>query len=61
MIDPQELIAKVRQSEQKRTPQQRFDLLVKAGILDKDGYYSAQYFSAETVAKDRARAKPKAP
>lgn len=59
MIDPKELIAKIRQSEQHRTPAQRFELLVKAGILDKDGYYSTQYFSAETVAQDKANTKPK--
>lgn len=42
-------------SNHTRTHEQRVELLKKANILDADGYYLEQYFSSETVKKDRAR------
>jgi hypothetical protein len=39
----------------KRTQEQRVELLRKANILDADGHYMEQFFSAETIKKDRAR------
>jgi hypothetical protein len=38
-----------------RTQEQRVELLRKANILDADGYYVEQFFSSETIKKDRAR------
>ncbi len=52
-----ELIQKVEASSKTRTNAQRKELLRKAHIIDKDGYYDARFFSAETVAKDRNRNK----
>jgi hypothetical protein len=45
----------VLKSAQMRTQEQRVELLRKANILDADGYYVEQFFSSETVKKDRAR------
>jgi hypothetical protein len=42
-------------SNNTRTQEQRVELLRKANILDADGYYMEQFFSAETIKKDRAR------
>ncbi len=42
-------------SNNTRTQEQRVELLRKAKILDADGYYVEQFFSSETVKKDRAR------
>lgn len=50
-----ELMQKVEASSRTRTNTQRKELLRKAHIIDKDGYYDSRYFSAETVAKDRAQ------
>lgn len=37
----------------KRTLEQRMALVVKAQILDADGYYVAKFFSEDTVKKQR--------
>ena len=49
----EELIVKVQEAEKKRTPQQKRELLIKAHILDQDGYYDARYFRKETVEKSK--------
>ena len=49
----EELIAKVKEAEKTRTPQQRRELLIKAHILDQDGNYDARYFRKETVEKSK--------
>ena len=49
----EELIIKVKEAEKTRTPQQRRELLIKAHILDQDGYYDARYFRKETVEKSK--------
>ena len=51
-----ELIAKVQEAEKKRTPKQSRELLVKAHILDENGYYDARYFRKETVEKSKKQA-----
>ncbi|BDY14001.1 hypothetical protein [Hydrogenimonas cancrithermarum] len=51
-----ELIAKVKEAEKKRTPKQSRELLIKARILDKNGYYDARYFRKETVEKSKKQA-----
>jgi len=38
-----------------RTKEQRAELLRKANVLDANGYYVEHFFSAETIAKDKAR------
>lgn len=50
-----ELMQKIEASSKTRTDAERKKLLRKAHIIDKNGYYDARYFSAETVAKDRAK------
>ena len=42
-----------------RTIEETKEILISAGILDEDGYYSEKYFSEETVAKDRASLSPR--
>lgn len=37
------------------TKEQRAKLLIKANILDKDGYYVERFFSADTIKKDKAK------
>ncbi len=51
----------IRESAKTRTKEETRDILVSAGILDEQGYYSEKYFSAETVAKDKASSKPRMP
>lgn len=48
-----ELKQKVREAAEKRTHTERIELLLKANIIDNDGYYSAKFFSRKTVAKDK--------
>lgn len=50
-----ELMQKIEASSKRRTDEQRTNLLRKAHIIDADGYYDARFFSAETVAKDKAK------
>ena len=57
----QDFTANARNSAQTRTKEERANLLKKANILDKNGYYSEKYFSTETVQKDKSTSKPKAP
>ncbi len=49
-----ELMKKAKESARKRTREDRKRLLVKAHILDTDGYYDAKYFSKKTVTKSRS-------
>lgn len=37
------------------TKEQRLELLYKAKILDEDGYYHPDFFSEETIRKDKER------
>lgn len=52
-----ELSKKVQQRTRQRTHAQRVELLQKAHILDKNGYFLEGYFSEQTVARDRQSAK----
>lgn len=47
------LIEKIKNSSVSRTQKDRLELLRDAYILDKDGYYHPEFFSKETVEKDR--------
>ena len=49
-----ELTKKVREKAASRTIQKTIRLLQKSHIIDKDGYYSDQFFSEKTVANDRS-------
>ncbi len=53
-----ELTRKVKESASKMTREEKIELLRKANIIDDSGYYSEQFFSAETVANDKAQGKP---
>ena len=53
-----ELTRTVKESVSKMTREEKIELLRKANIIDDSGYYSEKFFSAETVAKDRAQGKP---
>jgi hypothetical protein len=52
-----ELIKKVQKDAENRTDAQAVELLRQANIIDKDGYYSEDFFSSETVAKDKKSSK----
>jgi hypothetical protein len=53
----QEMIRKSREAAEKRrnTPGASLAFLQRANILDANGHYKEEFFSAETVAKSRAR------
>lgn len=53
-----ELLEKVKEDAATRTDAENAELLRQANIIDSDGYYSADFFSSETVAKDRKSGKP---
>lgn len=53
-IDPADLI---RLSRKRSTKEQRAELLVKAGILDRNGNYDKRYFPKAFIASDKARRK----
>ena len=57
-MDIRELTKKVKESSDKMTREEKIKLLHKANIIDESGYYSEKFFSAKTVAKDKAQGKP---
>ncbi|NJK57883.1 MAG: hypothetical protein HC939_18760 [Pleurocapsa sp. SU_5_0] len=57
-MDIRELIKQVKESAKTRTREENIQLLKDAKIIDESGYYCEEFFSAETVAKDRANGKP---
>ncbi len=54
----EELTTKMRRNELPMTQKERYQLMVKAHIIDEEGYYHPSFFSKETVAKDRATGNP---
>ena len=50
-----ELMEKAKLSANKRTKQDRKQLLVIANILDSNGIYDSRYFSEQTVNKSKKR------
>lgn len=48
-----ELSKKVQKATKNRTHIQRVELLRQAKIIDQEGYYSEEFFSIETVTKDK--------
>ena len=57
-MDIRELAKKIKESAKTRTREENIQLLKDAKIIDESGYYCEEFFSAETVAKDRANGKP---
>ena len=57
-MDIRELTKKVKESASKMTREEKIQLLKDAKIIDESGYYCEEFFSAETVAKDKANGKP---
>ena len=57
-MDIRELTKKVQESAKKRTREENIQLLKDAKIIDESGYYCPEFFSEETVAKDKAQGKP---
>ena len=55
----QEMIQRSKEMAANRTPAQRLAFLQRANILDENGHYKEEFFSAETVAASRARSKKK--
>ncbi len=49
----QELTKKIKESSKNRTHSECVTLLKNAHIIDSEGYYSPNFFSSETVEKDR--------
>jgi len=52
-MDIQEITKNMTQAIDKMTQQEKFDLFRAANIIDKAGYYPAQFFSDSTVKADR--------
>ena len=57
-MDIRKLTKQVKESAKTRTREENIQLLKDAKIIDESGYYCEEFFSAETVAKDRANGKP---
>lgn len=57
-MDIRELTKKVQESAKNRTREENIQLLKDAKIIDESGYYCKEFFSEETVAKDKAEGKP---
>ncbi|MGD1919237.1 MAG: hypothetical protein ACFCAD_10295 [Pleurocapsa sp.] len=57
-MDIRELTKKVKESTSQMTRKEKIQLLKDAKIIDESGYYCEEFFSKETVAKDRANGKP---
>jgi len=57
-MEIQELIEKIKKSSQNRTHAESISLLRNAHIIDSEGYYCSDFFSRETVEKDRKSQKP---
>ncbi|MET4058235.1 hypothetical protein ABIC12_002731 [Pantoea agglomerans] len=51
----EELTAKIREESKNRTSKERFELLVEAKILTRQGNYNSRFFSKETVAKSKRK------
>jgi hypothetical protein len=57
-MDIRELTKQIKESAKNRTREENIQLLKDAKIIDESGYYCEEFFSEETVAKDRANGKP---
>ena len=57
-MDIRGLTRKIQDLASTMTREEKIQLLKDAKIIDESGYYSEEFFSAETVAKDKANGKP---
>lgn len=58
-MDMTGLLRKAKESAKNRTDEERFQLLVDAKILTKEGYFDPRFFSKETVRKSKLALKKK--
>lgn len=58
-MDMTELLRKAKESAKNRTDEERFQLLVDAKILTKEGHFDPRFFSKETVRKSKLALKNK--
>lgn len=56
-MNVQEMIRRSQEMAAKRTREESLAFLQRANILDEQGHYKEEFFSAETVAASRARRK----
>ncbi|TXJ09604.1 MAG: hypothetical protein E6Q25_02835 [Acinetobacter sp.] len=54
-MNVQEMIQRSREMAANRTPAESLAFLQRANILDQNGHYKEEFFSAETVAASRAK------
>lgn len=54
----EDLTRKIREAAKTETKEQKQRALIKAGILDENGYLSGKLFSDETVKADKAKGQP---
>mgnify|MGYP000911728971 CR=1 FL=1 len=52
-----ELTKRVKEQSKNRTHEENVDLLKRANIIDNNGFYSENFFSKNTVDKDRKTGK----
>ena len=52
-MDIQKITQNMSETIKKMTQQEKFDLFRAANIIDKEGYYPAQFFSDSTVKADK--------
>lgn len=52
-MDMTELLKRAKESAKNRTDEERFQILVDAKILTKEGYFDPRFFSKETVRKSK--------
>ena len=57
-MDIRKLTKEVKESTSQMTREEKIQLLIDAKVIDESGYYCEEFFSKETVAKDRANGKP---
>jgi hypothetical protein len=57
-MDIRELTKKIKESASQMSREEKIQLLKDAKIIDESGYYCEEFFSKETVDKDRANGKP---
>lgn len=56
-MDTNELLIRLKEQASQRTKEERFQLLVDAKILTKNGHYNSRFFTKETVEKSKNKSK----
>ncbi len=60
-MDISDLLNKVRLSEEKRTEKEKISILKQANIIDENGFLCVNFFSHDTIQKDKINNKPLLP